>query len=264
MSYSYTIRELELSINSVCNLRCRECGFFTPNQPKAAMTDDIIGEHLNSLKILEKEKIEILSLAILGGEPTLTSLYLEKAACTFSKLGNIKNIEVVSNGLYPRGLTLNTLKSINKLSISVYIKDEAFIDAWKNFVIKNAPDVKLEFRIEKLWDKTTGNYVVPKDRAQIFYKECWYKMHCATLERSRLFICSRAAKLQNDFDGLLLTDNTKSSDIINYLTRDECLSSCQTCVPSMKLGKVQGGHQPNTISIQAMMNTAIDYLNSYS
>ena len=31
---SFSIPELELSINNKCNLQCRECGFLTPNQPK--------------------------------------------------------------------------------------------------------------------------------------------------------------------------------------------------------------------------------------
>ena len=256
----FNIPELELSINAKCNLRCKECGFFTPNQLKPTLLDDVIYEHTESLGILQKCDIQIGSLAILGGEPTITPLLLEKALISFSKIGNIKNIEVVSNGLYPKGLTQTSLKLINKLSISVYVDNDKFIKAWKTFITRYAPNINLEFRMQKPWDITTGNYCVSKEEANMFFKQCWYKKHCPTIERSRLFICSRSAKQGHDNDGLLLDKNTKSDDIKSYMQRDEILLSCQTCVPSMQLGKVKGGVQPSNISLNTMIKNAIKYL----
>lgn len=256
----FNIPELELSINAKCNLRCKECGFFTPHQIKPTLLDDVVYEHTQALKVLQKCNIQVGSLAILGGEPTITPLVLENALLSFSKINNIKNIEVVSNGLYPKGLTQTSLRLMNKLSISVYENNNNFLEAWKSFIVKHAPHINLEFRLQKPWDITTGEYSVSQEEAMLFFKNCWYKKHCPTIERSRLFICSRIAKQGHDYDGLLLDKNTKSSDIISYMQRDQILQSCQTCVPSMKLGKVKGGVQLENISVTRMMKNAISDL----
>lgn len=256
----FNIPELELSINAKCNLRCKECGFFTPNQLKPTLSDDVIYEHTQALKILQKCNIQIGSLAILGGEPTITPVLLEKSLISFSKIDSIHNIEVVSNGLYPKGLTQKGLSLINKLSISVYDNNKKFISAWKKFINRNAPHINLEFRVQKPWDITTGDYCVSKEEAMSFFKNCWYKKHCPTIERSRLFICSRSAKKGCDYDGLLLDKKIKTDDIIAYMQCNEMLISCKTCVPSMQLGKVKAGVQPNNVSLSAMMENAIRYL----
>lgn len=257
-----TIPELELSINNKCNLQCSECGFHIPHQPEPAFQNDILKEHCSSLNVLLRNNIEIGSLAVLGGEPTLNSYLLESAVSQFSQFSNIRQIEVVTNGLNPKGFTEKTLGLIQKISVSVYKNDLEFIDAWKKFVNKKAPHINLAFRIQKLWDLNSGNYTVSEKAAQELFDSCWYKKHCATIERSRLFICSVAPKNKIDSDGLLLTQSTTEEEIINYLERKNSISCCKNCVPQMHIKKIQGGQQPEKINLQKMMEKTKDFLSS--
>lgn len=262
MQEAYTINELELSINNKCNLRCSECGFLIPNQPKPALTDNIIKEHTKCLEILCKNGIKIESLAILGGEPTLNAKHLETAVKAFSDLGNISKIEIVTNGLNPKGITENTLGLIKKISISVYADDKDFIECWKTFVSKKAQHINLAFRIQKEWDINSGDYTVTDNEAQKMFDECWYKKHCVSIERSRLFLCSIAPKHKSDSDGLLLRESTTRAEIISYLSRKDALHHCKNCIPQMHIKKVHGGVQNDKSNLQNLMDKAKSYFNS--
>jgi len=259
---SFSISELELSINNKCNLQCFECGFLTPNQPKPTISENIIEEHYNCLKILENNDIEIESLAILGGEPTLNSKLLEEALIRFSKLNNIKQIELVTNGLLPQNISEKTFSLIDKISISLYIEDENFIKAWENYVQIKAPCVKLCFRNQKKWDLNSGTKTVSREIAQRMFENCWYKEHCVAIERSKLFLCSVAAKNLSDADGLLLTEKTTLDEILGYILRKNQLNHCCRCIPEMKLGKIKGGQQCGNANLSKLMDASIKYMNS--
>ena len=262
MEKSFSINELEISINNVCNLMCTECGFLTPNQPKPTLSNDVLKEQYSSLDILCKNNIEIKSLAVLGGEPTLNPSFLEKSVMAFSSLPNIRQIEVVTNGLTPQGFTSKTLSSIQKISVSTYLDDKEFIEGWKNFVKRKASHIDIAFRVQKMWDMHSGDYTVSDDEAQKLFNLCWYRKHCVTIERSRLFICSISPKHKIDSDGLFLSENTTQYEIIRYLTRTEAISHCRKCVPEMHIKKIPGGMQRGKADLQKMMASAKAYLNS--
>lgn len=261
MSNPLVINELEISINNICNLRCSECGFKTPHQPYPSLIKDIVDEHFNCLKILENNQVKINSLGILGGEPSLTPDLLEKAVTKFSRLKNIGQIEVITNGLYPQGFSQKTLQTITKLSISVYQKNTDFIDSWNCFITKKFPHIKLDFRVEKLWSINSEELQFPNEEAQHLFSECWYKKHCQTIERSRLFLCSIAAKNCFDSDGLLVTNNTTQTDIYHYITRNIALEKCKTCCAAKTVKTIKAGLQPKEISLQQMMSDAATFLN---
>lgn len=258
----FSLPELELSINNKCNLQCIECGFLTPNQPKPTISEYVLDEHFKCLKILENNDIEIESLAILGGEPTLNSKLLEDALIRFSELKNIKQIELVTNGFLPQNISEKTFSLLNKISVSLYMENKDFVMAWENYVQNNASHIKLCFRNQKKWDINSGSKTVLKEISQRMFKNCWYKKHCVTIERSRLFLCSVAAKNMSDIDGLLLTEKTTRDEILNFLLRKEQLNHCCRCVPEMKLGKIKGGQQCGDTNISKLMETAIKYMNS--
>ena len=259
---SFSISELELSINNKCNLQCRECGFLTPNQPKPTMSNNIIDEHYNCLKILENNDIEIESLAILGGEPTLNSKFLEEALSRLSKLKNIKQIELVTNGLLPQNISEKTFSLIDKISISVYTDHMNFITAWKNYVQRKSSRVNLYFRNQKKWDLNSGNKIVSKEISQKMFENCWYKNHCVTIERGKLFLCSIAAKHLSDIDGLPLHEKITKDEIISFILRKNQLNYCCRCIPEMKLGKVDGGQQCGNANLSMLIDEAIKYMNS--
>lgn len=259
---SFSIPELELSINNKCNLQCRECGFLTPNQPKPTISKNIIDEHYNCLKILETNDIEIESLAILGGEPTLNSKFLEEALSRFSKLKNIKQIELVTNGLLPQNISEETFSLIDKISISVYTDHMNFITAWKNYVQRKSSHVNLYFRNQKKWDLNSGNKIVSKEISQKMFENCWYKNHCVTIERGKLFLCSIAAKHLSDIDGLPLHEKITKDEIISFILRKNQLNYCCRCIPEMKLGKVDGGQQCGNANLSRLIDEAIKYMDS--
>lgn len=256
---AYRIKELEVSITSRCHLRCDNCGFYIPNQPNPGATEAIVDEIEQCLFYLENLKITIGSIAILGGEPTSAPILLDEAVLKFSRFKNIESIEVVTHGLTPHGLSKQALNGISKLTISVYFESEELQDLWRKFVKTFAPHVELCFRTDKEWDKWTGDERVDDLQAQTMFDKCWYRKHCVTIERKRLFLCSRIAKLPSDEEGIILTSNTSLEDIKRYLNQEKFLMSCKSCTPMMGLPTVRAGKQSDN-RIEKMIPKAISYL----
>ena len=119
--------------------------------------------------------------------------------------------------------------------------------------------MQLACRKDKTWDRWFGPEVVSDQQAQQMYTECWYRKHCVTLERGRLFVCSRIPKLANDEQGLLLGPDTTLDAITQYLNGEHFLPACKTCVPMMGLPSVNAGVQPDN-RIEKMLTPAMKYL----
>jgi len=258
-SQTFKIKELEVSITSKCHLRCDNCGFYIPQQPEPAMTDNIITELVSGLSHLQRLNIKIVSLGVLGGEPTYNQKTLETALKEFAKFENIERVEVVSHGLTPQNISKETLKLLNKLTISIYFDSEELISLWKKYLNKFAPELELSLRTDKEWDKWLGSEVADDNKAQEMFDNCWYRKHCVTLERQRLFICSRIAKLSKDQEGIIINDQTSLSDIENYLNQTSFISSCKSCTPMMGLPTLKAGQQPDD-RVLKMIPSAINFL----
>lgn len=256
---TYTIRELEVSITSKCHLRCDNCGFYIPHQPNPAQTDNIISEIVYGLSHLQRLNIKIGSLGILGGEPTFNQNILATALKEFSKFDNIERIEVVSHGLTPQNISKETLQFIDKLTISIYFDSEELSQLWKTYLDKFAPHIELSLRTDKEWDKWLGSEIADDSKAQEMFDYCWYRKHCVTLERQRLFMCSRIAKLSQDQEGIILDDKTSFDEVNNYLNQNSFIASCKTCTPMMGLQTVKAGQQPDD-RILKMLPNAINFL----
>lgn len=256
---TYKIRELEISITSKCHLRCDNCGFCIPEQPSPSLSKNIVEEFAESLNLLERLNIQVGSLGILGGEPTFNKTKLDEGLIAFSKFKNVERIEVVSHGLTPQNLNKSSLKYIDKLSLSIYFENKELIELWKNYLDRFAPHIELSLRKDKEWDKWQGNEVADDTKAQEMFDYCWYRKHCVTLERKRLFMCSRIPKLPRDKEGLLLGESTSLEDVINYLNQETFTESCKTCTPMMGLEKVKAGVQPDD-RISKLIPRAIEFL----
>jgi hypothetical protein len=253
------IREVEVSITPRCTLACRDCGFLVPDQPKPSRGEPV-GELLAGLEHLHRLGIRIGSLAILGGEPTIDGALLERAVLVFRGEGVADRIEVVSNGLTPQGVTLGTLAAIDRFTISVYGLDDILLDRWRQWLSRVALHVELSIRRnEGGWDLWSERRRVPPERAQAMYEACWYRRHCTTLERGRVFACSRIAKLARDDEGLPLTAATTFAEVEAYLHRPEALPSCATCTPMMGLPTIPAGVQPDD-RIHRLQRRAIAWL----
>lgn len=256
---TYRIRELEVSITSKCHLRCDNCGFYIPHQPNPAKTDNIISEIVTGLSHLQRMNIKIGSLGVLGGEPTYSQKILATGLKEFSKFDNIDRIEVVTHGLTPQNISRETFQFIDKLTISVYFDNKELTDLWKNYLDKFAPQIELSLRADKEWDKWLGSEVADDSKAQVMFDNCWYRKHCVTLERQRIYMCSRIAKLSQDQEGIILDDNTSLDEVKSYLNQNIFIASCKTCTPMMGLQTVKVGQQPDD-KILKMLPIAINFL----
>lgn len=255
----FYIKELEVSITSKCHLRCDNCGFYIPEQPHPAMTKDVVSEITFGLSQLARLNIHIGSLAILGGEPSFNSNLLTESLKACAQFENIDQIEVVSHGLTPQFINKEAFKYIDKLTISVYFDNQELRTLWKQYIKKVAPDTELSLRVDKEWDQWISKEIVTDEKAQEMFTNCWYRKHCVTLERQRLFMCSRIPKLANDKEGIRITEQTTIEDIEKYLNQETFTASCKTCTPMMGLKKVKAGQQPDD-RIQKMIPKAINYL----
>lgn len=237
------IRELEISITSRCNLACAQCGFLVPDQPEPTL-DEPVAEISGVLDILFHIGVRVRSLAILGGEPTIDGRLLERVLSRLAAIGIAERLEVVTNGLTPRGLTETSLRHLGRLSISVYGLSEALRERYRTWLEIVAPRVDVVFRMnENGWDPWTGRHQVSPARAQEMFDSCWYRRHCVTLERRRLFVCSRIPKLNKDDEGLIISPTTTLDEISRYLNQTRAMPSCATCTPMMGLPSVSAGVQ---------------------
>jgi organic radical activating enzyme len=256
---SYKIRELEISITSKCHLRCSNCGFYVPDQPDPAASENIVDEISINLLRLQKLGIKIGSLGILGGEPAFNKDLLGKALREFSRFENINQLEVITHGLVPQNIPRDSLDLIDKLSISVYFDSPELLELWKTYIDMFAPSVELCLRQDEDWDQWIGEKQVSDSKAQEMFDICWYRKHCVTLERQRLFLCSRIAKRSDDAYGIFLSDETTLEEIKNYLNKDVFISSCKNCTPMMGLPSVKAGMQPDD-RINKLLPAAINFL----
>lgn len=257
----FHIRELEVSITSRCTLACANCGFLVPDQP-APTVGEPVAEIAETLENLFKAGVRVKSLAVLGGEPTIDGRLLERALTRISSIGIADRIEVVTNGLTPRGLNRAALKRIDRLSISDYGLGEIIRERYRTWIALAAPNVELIFRkSDDGWDPWGEEREVSDAQAQAMFDDCWYRRHCTTIERGRLFVCSRIAKLSRDGEGLAVTAMTTASAVQAYMHQVLALPSCATCTPMMGLEQVSAGVQPDD-RIPRLEKRAIEWLDS--
>ena len=137
-----TIAELEFSVTAACSLACAECGFFVPHQP--APTFLPAAEELrHGLACLEAAGVEVGSIAIVGGEATLAPAALAAVLEVARLATNLHRVELVTNGLTPKGLPPSSLDFIDRLSLSDYTADEALCEAWRVWLAKHAPHIRI-------------------------------------------------------------------------------------------------------------------------
>lgn len=252
------LREVEVSITARCTLACKECGFLVPHQLPPAHGDPVVelGVQLSRLRDLG---FRVGTLVVLGGEPTIDGALLERALLALHAVGIASAIEVVSNGLTPQGLTARSLSLIDRFTVSVYGYDDDLLDRWRRWLGTVAPGVELRLRRTDAWDQWTARHSVTPDEAQRMYEACWYRRHCITVERGRVFACSRIAKLGRDREGIELAGGATRDDVEAYLNAPRAFDSCADCTPMMNLATVPVGEQPDD-RVARLQRRAIDWL----
>ncbi len=240
----HLIPEAEVSLTELCTLACAHCGFLVPKQPRPALKD-VITELVNALACLERNQIRIGSLALLGGEATLVPSLLLSALRIVSSSSVVGRVEVVTNGLSPKGLASDALQHVDRLSLSDYTADGVLAKRWRDWLRRAGPDVEFVVRRHDSWDRFDDVVDLGVAGGQAAYESCWYRRHCVTLERGRIFVCSRIPKLGADEQGLHLGATTTREEIVTYLHAPLAPKACRTCTPMAGLPSVVPGQQPD-------------------
>lgn len=238
------IPEVEVSVTAACSLACAHCGFLVPEQPEPAVGDPARALE-DALAVLERTGLVIGSLAVLGGEATLAPRTLAAALRIARRSPVVQRVELVTNGLTPKGLPVSALADIQRFSLSDYTADTGLADAWKSWLARTAPHIDFVVRRHGSWDAVYPPVDVGESGGQLLYDTCWYRRHCVTLERGRIFVCSRIPKLRRDDEGLQLDSESTREDIIGYLTAPAAPGACRSCTPMAGLAKVHPGVQPD-------------------
>jgi hypothetical protein len=253
-----TLRELEVSVTHRCTLACDECGFLVPRQP-VPQHGDVADAVIADLEKLLSVGVRVERLVLVGGEPTLAPAVLQKVCAFVRSHEEIGEVEVVSNGLSPDRVDAELLRLFDRFVISDYLEGDELVELWRAWAAEVAPEVVVEARRAESWDRWTGDESVGEEEALQMWRSCWYRKHCVTLERGRLFSCSRIPKLGSDEEGLALTDATTLDDVREWLNADRALPSCATCVPMMDFESVPVARQPDD-RLERLAPRALDIL----
>lgn len=240
----HLIPEVEVSLTAACTLACAHCGFLVPQQPPPALRDPV-EELADALACLERNSIVIGSLALLGGEATLVPAALGAAIRVAASSAIVGRVELVTNGLSPKGLSAEALQHLGRLSLSDYTDDDALAERWRSWLAQAGPGVEFVRRQHESWDRFDDVVDLGVEGGQAAYESCWYRRHCVTLERQRIFVCSRIPKLGGDEQGLVLDATATREDIIGYLEAPLAPEACRTCTPMAGLPAIAPGQQPD-------------------
>jgi organic radical activating enzyme len=221
------IRELEITVTNKCNLTCRGCGFNVPNQI-SAVEGEGIDQHIKALNDLKKFGLSIGKIVLVGGEAALAKSLAEYI--TLIRLVGISDqVELVTNGLYPQGVTKEVLNQLDSLVISDYICTDRFEASWRQYLKANDYTNKIDFRRKGAWDDLLSEVDNDAVETEEHWKTCFYRNCDVTLERGRIFSCSRIAKKAWDEQGLLIESITSVEDIEEYLNSSKPKKACYSC-----------------------------------
>jgi hypothetical protein len=238
------LKEVEVSITARCSLACAHCGFMVPNQPIPYVANAVV-EMTTALNHLERLGFTVGSLAVVGGEATLEKHGLAAALSAAANAPNVQRVELVTNGLTPGGLALEALAHVDRLSLSDYTEDGLLAQAWQAWLGEVAPHIEFVRRRHDAWDRWDDMVDLGAAGGQAAYETCWYRRHCVTVERGRIFVCSRIPKLGLDGQGLLLDAGTSREQVVAYLQSPTAPAACRTCTPIAGLERVRPGQQPD-------------------
>ncbi|EJU9840353.1 hypothetical protein N5M98_003431, partial [Vibrio parahaemolyticus] len=174
---------------------------------------------------------------------------------------NISNeIELVTNGLYPKGVPSDLLNVLDSIVISDYIKTNAFESAWIDFLQGHNFKGNVDFRRKDAWDDLLSEVYNSKEETSRHWQTCFYRKFDVTLERSRIFSCSRIAKKGWDDQGLLIDDGTTSEQVINYLSDDKPKEACYSCATINRESNIKVALQSSG-NLERIAAKSIQYLN---
>ncbi len=234
------IPNLEYSLTSSCNLRCRHCSFRVPDQARPHLP--VRPEHfVADLDLLLAADAGARCFRLLGGEallsPHFAAIAAIAAACTA-----LETVEVITNGLLVARAPTEVWERFDTIGVSLYpVTDGLEAPLLAYFACLGLADrVRI---IRRTWDRQDPlDPPASVEQAAEAFAGCEDRHFCATLEAGRLYRCSRAAKWGDESDGLDLRA-ARPSDVEAYLFPSRCPTICTTCRPKLAYEVVPRGQQ---------------------
>lgn len=252
------IRELEITVTNKCNLTCRGCGFNVPNQI-AAVEGGGIDQHIVALNTLKGVGLSIGKIVLVGGEAALAKSLAEYI--TQVRLTDISDeVELVTNGLYPKGVTKEVSSQLDSLVISDYICTDRFETSWRRYLKANDYSNRIDFRRKEAWDDLFSEVDNDASATEEHWKTCFYRSYDVTLERGRLFSCSRIAKKKWDEQGLLIESIASVAEIGEYLNSTKPKKACYSCATVGSCSQIPVAEQVST-NLEKVVAKAEKYMN---
>ncbi len=182
---------------------------------------------------------------MVGGEVALAK-GLSAHIKNIISVGISDKIELVTNGLYPQGITSQVLKLLDSVVISDYICSDKFEYLWRQYLSFFEFEGDITFRRKEAWDDLFSEVGNLREETIMHWKKCFYRNYDVTLERGRLFSCSRIAKKNLDHQGLSIDSNTSLEDIKNYLLSYQPKEACYSCATVGNFSRLPVAEQMNS------------------
>lgn len=222
-----------------CNLSCEHCCQLSPGAPEAFVEPESLASDLARLTPLLAPRV----LKLTGGEPLLHPRIAELAS--IARASNIaRAVQITTNGVLFAKAPDALLAAVDRVKVSWYTSAplaEAVIDRIAARCREHG--VELEIREHARFQRLDPPELV-RDEAWAVraFAGCWIRDRCHTVHRGRFYTCSRPPhlgphlaargvpnRLAGD-DGVALDDPDLQSRLQAYLSRDEPLASCRSCL----------------------------------
>lgn len=223
--------ELNICLNSVCNLNCCECQTFCTSNTEEKITS--IKDIKNYIPII-KEYFIIKKINLLGGETLLYQNLIEVCKYLRQEFQNIEII-ILTNGIKFNNISLQEYKIYQKLNITFEFSLYPLINLISN--IKNYEE-KLNLNIE-IKDIRSTFYKLNFNQQGLNSQDKYFECNCSKnnplqlfLFQNKLFKCALGPKfplinLPIDNHDYLDLNNLNSQIIIDYLKNS--LPMCKYC-----------------------------------
>ena len=238
----FCIPFLVVILGQKCNLKCKNCGNFNPYMPSEYDTCDI-SRTIEDLETILDCVDTLDDLQIQGGEPFLYERDLIELLSYLNTRSEVKNVFIATNG------TINISDSLieilkrtdTEVRISEYGLFERRINKLKEKLMKNGIRYRMyPFSNGKTMWYYKGLFDVNEEQDNQLvnrrFNEC-LNHHCLTLDRGKLFYCSRACNAHliqkfepDDSDYLKINKDANFNKLfVEYVKHRHFMRACRFC-----------------------------------
>lgn len=249
-----------------CNLKCSNCGTFSPLLPKQYSEFDSFKDDITELsRYVYADRFEFH-----GGEPLLhkeIGKYLELT----KSLNIAREVSVLTNGKMIPKMTEQFFTNVDYIRISAYPNVNIDYREINNFLISMKKVYKFRYEFVPMTSFFIGHTEIPhksKDISKLVYtKYCRdvYDSQCPGFSNGKLFKCNQPYFLpkylkviqsseERDFseDGIDIHADNLEKRIEEYMNSDNPLHSCDYCYGTLAMEKNYVEVQHQIVDVSAL------------